>query len=133
MSSFTEGLEYEFAGSYWNHNPIYVITKGFNYKVGSVESPILTVDIEPGFMTDMASIPFPFNLLFKPNGKWAKAAIIHDKLYSEDYAFLSKVVCDSIFLEAMLVLDVNVPSAYLLFLTVRIYQQFFNRSGKSNS
>jgi hypothetical protein len=127
MSSFTEELEYEFTGSYFKGNPVYVITKEFTYKLGSEESPLHTFRVPVGYETDLATIPFPVNIVFKPNGPWAKAAVIHDFIYT-DYPEVSKVVADSIFLEAMLVLNINVLIAYIFYFAVRAYQFFVNKS-----
>lgn len=120
MSSFTEDLEYEFTGTYWKGNPIYVITKEFKYMLGSLEFPLCTFTVPVGYETDLASIPWPFNILFRPNGPWAKAAVIHDFLYT-NYPEISKVISDSIFLEAMLVLKVNTFIAHLFYFAVRTY------------
>lgn len=118
MSSFTEELEYEFTGSYLNGNPIYVITKDFSYALGSLESPIHVFNIPAGYLTDMASIPFPINLLFKPNGPWAKAAVLHDYITGEFFD-ISRIVADGVFLEAMTVLKINLFIAYLFYFAVR--------------
>lgn len=127
MSSFTEELEYEFTGTYWKGNPQYVITKEFSYKFGDLENPLYTFKVPVGYVTDLASIPWPLNIFFKPDGEWAKAAVIHDFLYT-DYPDISTVVADAVFLEAMIVSGVNRVLAHAFFIFVRLYQFLINKS-----
>jgi hypothetical protein len=58
---------------------LWAIEKGLGYRtsVGGDES----IEVVPGFVTDLASIPrFAWGLL-PPDGPWVKAAIVHDFLY----------------------------------------------------
>lgn len=56
--------------------------------------------IEPGFETDLASVPRFFWRLYPPDSKcYFKAALIHDALYASEY--YSRETCDEIFREAM--------------------------------
>lgn len=103
MSSFTEPLEYKFANGYYNGRPLYVITKEFNYIVGSIHDPLnWKITVPVGFVTDLASVPWPLSIFFKPDGPWAKAAVIHDFLLTYNQ-FDENVVPNAIFYEAMLV------------------------------
>ncbi len=126
MSSFTSELKYEKYSSLKKKKKYYVITEEFSYAVGSLENPILIVKVPKGYVTDLTSIPWPFSTVFRPDGPWAKAAVIHDYLYT-DFPHISKIIADSIFLEAMLVLKLPKPIAYLFFGCVRIYQSFKNQ------
>lgn len=132
MSSFTTPLSYVDTGKRKPNTglPIYKITEEFSYAVGSLEAPILVITVPVGFETDLATIPWPVNIFFRPDGPWAKAAVIHDFLYyvnhnSLSWADVSRVVRDSIFYEAMLVLKVNKAVALLFFTMVRIFGQSF--------
>ena len=126
MSSFTDDLEYEFTGSYFRGNPLYIITKSFQYKLGDIKNPLHTFTIPAGYITDLASIYWPVNLFLKPHGPWAKAAVLHDFIITE-YPEVSKVIGDSVFLEAMIVLGVNSALAYIFYLVVRSYNLVINR------
>ena len=60
-----------------NHD--WVLFANLDYRVG--ESAI-TITVPKGFVTDFASIPQPFwSAGLSPNGKYSKAAIVHDYLY----------------------------------------------------
>ena len=120
MSSFTSELKYKTYDTS-KRRVLYQITEEFSYAVGSIEDPLVTVKVPAGYITDFASIPWPFSLVFKPDGPWAKAAVIHDFLYT-DYLNMSRVIADSIFLEAMLVLKLPHFVAYLFYISVRVYQ-----------
>lgn len=120
MSSFTTPLAYEPTGEYYDGNPTYRITEAFTYFLGDIDHPIAVFTVPVGFITDFASIPYPFNLWFKPTGQWAKAAALHDWVCNN--LDISHEIQDSIFLEAMEVLDVNKFIAHLFFMCVRIYR-----------
>lgn len=124
MSSFTERFVYEDTGhTNGNGSKIYEIKEEFSYHIGDYERPLAIVCVPVGYYTDFASIPKFSQFLFKPDGPWAKAAVVHDFLYME-VKDVSKVVKDSIFLEAMLVSNVNTIIAHIFFFAVRIYQSF---------
>ena len=126
MSSFTTELKYVDTGKKKPNTglPIYRVTEEFTYAVGSLETPITTIRVPVGFETDLATIPWPINLFFKPDGPWVKAAVVHDYLYSlnnTEWFQVSRVVRDSIFYEGMLVLKVNKAVAFLFHAMVRIF------------
>lgn len=52
------------------------------------------IEVPAGFVTDLASVPRIFWTLLPPDGKYAKAAIIHDYLY--DNALRTKKEADRI-------------------------------------
>ena len=78
MSSFTTPLKYTPTGLYVGGNPTYTITESFDYCFGSLTNPLATFTVPAGFVTDLATVPFPFNKLIHPDGKLAKAAVLHD-------------------------------------------------------
>lgn len=59
------------------------------------------ISVPAGFITDLASVPRIFWTLLPPDGKYAKAAIIHDYLY--DNALRTKKEADKTFLDGMTV------------------------------
>ena len=127
MSSFTTPLKYEYAGYSRKFNPVYTVTEEFDYAFGSKDEPIAVFHIPSGFTTDFASIPFPFNRIFHPDGPWAKAAVVHDWLCDKQ-PDVSYVVKDSIFLEAMYVLGINHIVAWIFFTAVRTYHDLKGRA-----
>jgi hypothetical protein len=127
MSSFTTPLKYNSTGSFYHGRPTYAITEEFDYAFGSIDNPLVIFRVPAGFVTDFASIPFPFNKVFPPDGPWAKAAVLHDWLISYQKN-ISKIVQDSIFLEAMRVIGVNPIIAWLFFTSVRIYRDIWQAS-----
>jgi len=82
-----------------------------------------------GFVTDLASIPWGLRWLFPPNGKWSKAAVIHDWGYCGGQIILpdgqqlkpSRFWWDVIFLEAMAVSKVPPLTRWLFFVAVRAF------------
>lgn len=81
-----------------------------------------------GFVTDFASVPWFFRRLFPPAGDgpnraYGPAAVIHDQLYQSGNILgvpVNREWADSIFLRAMLRLDVERWVAYTLWLGVRL-------------
>ena len=130
MSSFTDGLSYEPTDKFSRNRRIYRITKSFSYHFGSYDNPIAIFTIPVGFETDFASIPPPFDLFFKPTGKYSKAAALHDFLCGNPH--ISNVAKDSIFLESMRVLGVGKVTSFAFFFFVRIYHDFFDPKRHDN-
>jgi len=97
------------------------LLKDFEYHVGQYPSKDVVV-VPIGFPTDLASIPRPLWVLFPPTGSYGKAAIIHDYLLKEGKR--SRKECDDIFLEAMKVDNVCLPTRSLIYTGVRFYNIF---------
>ncbi|EEG2782570.1 DUF1353 domain-containing protein [Salmonella enterica] len=97
MSRFTTPAILEMLGHYnWRvHEP-------FAFYLSDDESDV--IEVPAGFITDLATVPRIFWILLPPDGKYAKAAIIHDYLY--DNALRTKKEADLIFLDGMTVLGV---------------------------
>ena len=94
------------------------IIEEFSYHVGSYDSED-KITVPVGYETDFASIPkFMWGVL-PPHGKYAKAAVIHDYLYS--HAIISKEYADNVFNEAMTVLGVNDNLRFLMFSAVKLF------------
>lgn len=77
------------------------------------------IEVPAGNITDLASVPRVLWILLPPNGRYAKAAIIHDYLY--DKALRTKAEADRIFLDGMAVLGVPKWKRMLMYTAVRIF------------
>lgn len=77
------------------------------------------IEIPVGFLTDLASVPRIMWSFLPPDGKYAKAAIIHDYLY--DNALRTKQEADLIFLDAMTVLGVPKWKRTVMYLAVKYF------------
>ncbi|EJP3881269.1 DUF1353 domain-containing protein [Salmonella enterica] len=75
------------------------------------------IEVPAGFVTDLATIPRIFWTILPPDGKYAKAAIIHDYLY--DNALRTKKEADLIFLDGMTVLGVPRLKRKVMYWAVR--------------
>ncbi|HFE7524033.1 TPA: DUF1353 domain-containing protein [Salmonella enterica subsp. enterica serovar Newport] len=77
------------------------------------------IEVPAGFITDLATIPRIFWSLMPPDGKYAKAAIIHDYLY--DNALRAKREADRIFLDGMTVQGVPKWKRTVMYLAVQLF------------
>ena len=77
------------------------------------------VNVPIGYVTDLTSVPRLLWSIFPPNGRYAKAAIVHDYLYSN--AIATKAFADDVFLEAMTVLDVPRWRRVAMYWAVRLF------------
>lgn len=75
--------------------------------------------VPPGFATDLASIPRLFWWAFPPDGQYAKAAVLHDFLYTE--SVYSRQWADNLFLEAMSACQVPAVTKWLVYTAVRLW------------
>ncbi len=114
MSSFTNVLIVSplADGKSW------VIMRDFGYDVGA-EGSNDTVNVEPGFVTDFASVPRVLWWAFPKWGLYGNAAVIHDWLYWEKNR--SREEADRIMLEAMEVLHVPRYKQILIYHAVRMF------------
>lgn len=124
MSSFTTPLRVESVGdNEWK------VIEPFTYKIGNVDSnKFVTVPVD--YVTDFASIPRILWSILPPWGRYGKAAVIHDYLYSVHCytevvgtdvktVDISRKDADNIFREAMQVLKVNSIVSYGMWKAVR--------------
>lgn len=83
----------------------WALTQPLEYRVGSKDSPEV-IEVESGFPTDFASVPGPARALMSTWKKTARAAVVHDYLYTpagrERYGY-SKRQADLVFLEVLAV------------------------------
>ncbi|EEF5015739.1 DUF1353 domain-containing protein [Salmonella enterica] len=114
MSKFTTPAILEMLGHYeWRvHEP-------FTFYLSDDSSDV--IEVPAGFVTDLATIPRIFWSLMPPDGKYAKAAIIHDYLY--DNALRTKKEADRIFLDGMTVLGVPRWKRIIMYYAVRLFGQ----------
>ncbi|EOI6844551.1 DUF1353 domain-containing protein, partial [Salmonella enterica] len=77
------------------------------------------IEVPAGFVTDLASVPRIFWTILPPDGKYAKAAIIHDWMY--DNALRTKKEADLIFLDGMTVLGVPKWKRIIMYYAVRLF------------
>jgi hypothetical protein len=114
MSRFTE----ELLVSPLSDGRTWVIRRDFGYDIGEEDSGN-TIDVPIGFKTDFASIPRIFWIFIPRWGKYGNAAVIHDYLYwDQGY---SRKESDSIFLEAMNVLEVPNITRKCIYYMVRLF------------
>lgn len=90
----------------------------FEYHVGSFPSKQV-ITVPAGTVTDLASVPRLLWVIFPPTGRYDKAAIIHDHLYTTKARPRAEV--DRIFLEAMQVLGVGKITRTLMYWAVRCF------------
>ncbi|EKZ3211521.1 DUF1353 domain-containing protein [Salmonella enterica] len=101
----------------------------FEFYLSSDSSDVIAVPA--GFVTDLASVPRIFWTLLPPDGKYAKAAIIHDYLY--DNALRTKKEADLIFLDGMTVLGVPKWKRTIMYYAVRLFGKgMYNRKTPAN-
>ena len=91
------------------------------YRVGGPESNEVIV-VPKGFITDLASVPRVFWVIYPPDGTYTNAAVVHDFLYSVVgvRGRYTRKQCDNIFLEAMKVVGVPAWRRWILYSAVRI-------------
>lgn len=88
-----------------------------------------TVEVQPGFLTDFASVPRAFWGWLPPTGQYGKAAIVHDYLYATHLALvlggvptaIDREWADGVFLSAMKELGVSVARRRLMWSAVRAF------------
>ncbi|EAO2871951.1 DUF1353 domain-containing protein [Salmonella enterica] len=112
MSKFTTPAILEMLGHYeWRvHEP-------FAFYLSNDNSDV--IEVPAGFITDLATVPRIFWIMLPPDGKYAKAAIIHDYLY--DNALRTKKEADLIFLDGMTVLGVPRWKRTIMYCAVRLF------------
>lgn len=89
------------------------------------------ISVPAGFITDLATVPRIFWILLPPDGKYAKAAIIHDYMY--DNALRTKKEADLIFLDGMTVLGVPRWKRTIMYYAVRLFGRgMYNRKTPAN-
>ncbi|ECG1115158.1 TPA: DUF1353 domain-containing protein [Salmonella enterica subsp. houtenae serovar O:57:z4,z32:-] len=112
MRRFTARAIPEMLGHYrWR------VYEPFEFYLSDDNSDVISVPA--GFVTDLATVPRIFWTLMPPDGKYAKAAIIHDWMY--DNALRTKKEADLIFLDGMKVLGVPRWKRTIMYQAVRLF------------
>lgn len=89
----------------------------------------IEIEVPAGFVSDLASVPRLLWCIFPPFGKFNRAAILHDFLYSTA-GECSRFLADAIFREAMAELSVPAWRRVLMFYAVRWFGwAYFNAKG----
>ncbi len=124
MSNFTDPLILlNIDGNLWKTE------REFSYHVGSEDSADI-ITVPKGFLTDLASVPWPTSMLIPKSGKFNQAAVLHDYLYTIQTRPRSE--CDKIFLESMKNLGVNWFLRGIMYRAVRIGGGFVWKKKKTN-
>jgi hypothetical protein len=99
---------------------LYILTAPLKYQTDIKLDPEKFDDglvvVPAGFVTDLASIPFPLNLIMRPEGPWKRAAVVHDFLGKR---MSDKKIVDMVFLEALKVDGVSLPVRTIMYHYVR--------------
>jgi hypothetical protein len=115
MAQFLSKVELEMLGSYKFKllNPIVYADSKY--------TPTSTTQIvvPAGFVTDLATIPRLFWSIMPPDGEYAKAAIIHDFLYTNNT--FERYRCDQILEEAMEITGVDLWKRKVIYAAVRLF------------
>ena len=86
------------------------------------------IGVPRSYVTDLASVPRALWTVFPPHGRYAKAAIVHDYLYSN--AIGSKRWADRVFFEAMGILGVPKWRKWTMYWAVRLFGRGNYNKGK---
>ena len=102
---------------------VIVLNRGWGYfydpPVDYGPSELHVIPVSEYFVSDFASIPFPFSRIINPFGKHAEAAVLHDWLYAVGYPGRRKEA-DVIFYQAMRRYGVSRFRAGLMYAATRI-------------
>lgn len=122
MSSFTKPLIVTPLddGKRWK------LVESFEYHVGSLESDEI-ISVPVNFVTDFASVPTMFWNILPPWGKYGKAAVVHDFLYSSTSHPYNRKQADLIFLEGMQVLGVPLWKRSIMYRAVRLFAKSYKK------
>ena len=119
VSPLPDGRRWKLHTKFVYEGAIYVAADGVT---------VFPLTIPAGFVTDFASVPWPFWSFIRPWGKWGKAAVVHDWLYQThraEYgpysARIDRRFADDIFLEAMIILGVKPWRRKLMYWGVRLF------------
>lgn len=102
----------------------FMLTRTLWFRLNEAES----ITVPAGFVTDNASVPRLFWSVVAPHGKYTRAAVVHDYLYSGE--LIPRKKADEIFLFGMGVLGVPAWLAHVMYAAVRIGGAY-NHSARS--
>lgn len=87
------------------------------------------ITVPKKFITDFASVPKILWSILPPTGRYTKAALLHDYLYSNYCKVdLSRKECDKMFLKAMQILGVKKSTRTTFYYAVRLFgKKYFKK------
>lgn len=97
---------------------MWVLTDRFEFHYREA-GQIRRLVVPHGFLTDFASVPLPFRLIFPPWGKYGQASVIHDWMYWDQS--MPRVTADRVFLDGMRTLRVLSPVRWIIYAGVRLF------------
>ena len=103
-------------------DPTYVLLEEIGWKPTETTPTLSALVVPKGFVTDFASIPRVFWLIFKPDGNYAYAAVLHDYLYWQQDR--PKSTADAIFRAAMDDLKIKDWQSAILFHAVDVFGSY---------
>lgn len=115
MNHFPDELEFKDAGILRGSRR-FKLTAPFAYR-----SSRGVITVPAGFITDGASIPRIFWPFLDPFGKYFKAAVIHDFLYSPWNIRFNRAESDRLFKEAMFNSGLDWPTRETIYRAVRMF------------
>ena len=77
------------------------------------------ISVSKGFITDFASTPKWIHWLFPPQGKYSKASIVHDFMYSVNW--YTRKEADETFKDIMRHDGTSKATSYIFYLSVRLF------------
>ncbi len=123
MSPFTGALT---VTSLDKHCLMWRLEQPLRYEVGHLGSGRCVV-VPAGYVTDAASIPWPLRAVLPAWGRYSRAALVHDALYTalargEPHPEApTRKTADAIFHEALIISGVSAPLACLMWAAVRLF------------
>lgn len=94
-----------------------ILLNDYVYSINGYE-----ITVFKGFITDGASIPKCFQCIYSPYGKYIKAAVIHDFLYSKfNNTGINRTLADKIFKFIMKETKVNNSTINKFYRAVRVF------------
>jgi hypothetical protein len=88
----------------------------------------IVVTVPKGFVTNYASVPCLLRGIFPPQGKWNRAAILHDYLY-QNCGNATRFYADATFFEAMTALRVPLWRRASMYFAVRVFGWWYWNGG----
>jgi len=95
----------------------WILKEEYKYEING-----FVIIVPKGFITDLASVPRILWVFFPPFGKYTRAAIIHDYLYSElNDTFINRYWADKIFIFIMKEHGVSTYRRVSMYRAVRMF------------
>lgn len=126
---FTERPQYEDCDAGTDWILMHSVTCKINLENPYTKETVTYITIPAKFKTNFASIPKMFWFIYGPVGKYNRAALVHDYLYT--YQKYPKEWCDSAFLDLMNQSEIGPWTRYPIYYSVKFFGFFsFNRCKK---